>query len=92
MRVIGQNIVFKALPNEEVEADSKPTFKYTESDKKEMKFHKGEVIDVGSDISFMEKGDVFYYDENRAYQTVVSGETVSITQAAFVILVLDSDD
>jgi hypothetical protein len=103
MRVIGHNIVFKSLPNEEVNPEPPHhrsdtgleipvKFQYTDSDKKEMKFHKGEVIDTGEDVTFMKKGDVFYYDNNRAYATVVNGETVNITQSPFVILVLDSDD
>lgn len=94
MRIVGNNIVFKQLPNEVADKtdDAPKEFQYTEADKKEMKYHKGEVIDVGPAIDFMKKGDVFYYDQNRAYPTVINGKTVTVTQSPFVVLVLDASD
>ena len=93
MKALGQNIVFEEVIAPKKTSESKGGFEHTETDHKEMKYHKGKAIAVG-DVAepFLSEGSEFYYDHNRAYLTSIEGRLVHVTQLAHVIVVLDSPD
>lgn len=85
MRAIGTNLIINKI-EEEITTDS--GLLLSNEDVKEMRYHKGKVVLPGSDVTYIEKGDVIYYDSRQAYTLVIDGESCTIIQQRDVVVVL----
>lgn len=85
MKAIGKNIVIRKI-DEDVKTESGLLLSAT--DVSDFRYHKGEVLNVGTDVKGVSNGDMVYYDTRNAYTLVISGEAVTIIQEHAVVVVL----
>ena len=85
MKAIGKNIVVKNI-EEEIETDSGLLLSH--EDTKGLRYQKAEVLEPGSDVTVIKKGDTIYFDKRQSYTMIISGEKVTITQERDVVVVL----
>ena len=85
MKAIGKNIVVKII-EEEIETDS--GLLLSQEDAKGLRYQKAQVIEPGSDVTVIQKGDTIYFDKRQSYTMIIKGEQVTITQERDVVVVL----
>ena len=85
MRPIGKYIAVKKI-KEEVKTSS--GLLLSSEDIGDMRYAKGCVAKVGTDVSVINDGDVLYYDKSRSYMMVIEDETYTIISERDVVVVL----
>jgi co-chaperonin GroES (HSP10) len=55
----------------------------------EMKYHKGKIVAIGPVVESAKVGDTIFYDNHRAYDTVIEGNKVTVIREIDGIVVLD---
>lgn len=58
------------------------------SDTAKMRYKKGRIVKVGTDVSSVSDGDTIYYDKNAGYSMMIGDVTYSVIMERDVIVVL----
>lgn len=88
MIAIGKNIVLVDI-EEEVKTDS--GLLLSSEDVNNMRYKKAVVIEPGTDIVAIKKGDKIHYDKSRSYKMIINGSQYTIAHENDVVVVLNRD-
>jgi co-chaperonin GroES (HSP10) len=58
------------------------------SDTSKMRYKKGRIVKVGTDVASVSDGDTVYYDKNAGYSMMIGDVTYSVIMERDVIVVL----
>jgi co-chaperonin GroES (HSP10) len=87
MKPIGKNIVIKTI-DEEVKTDSGLVLSSKDIDA--MRYKKGVVIEPGTEVNFIKKDDVIYYDKSHGFTLLVEDKPLTVIQERDVVVVLSA--
>ena len=85
MKAIGKNIVVRNV-DEEVKTTSGLIL--TGDDTKQLRYKRGIVIEPGTEVNSIAKGDEIYYDKAHGYTMIIHDEQYSIIQERDVVIVI----
>lgn len=85
MKPIGKHIVIKKV-DEEVRTSS--GLLLSSKDIGDMRYAKGRVVKVGTDVSVINDGDTLYYDKSRSYTMVIEDESYIVISERDVVVVV----
>ena len=85
MKAIGTYIIIKPI-EEEVTTDSGLLLSGEETSK--LRYRKGEVLNVGTDVDIIKENDIIYYDQQSGHTMLLNNEVVSIIRQQSVVVVL----
>jgi hypothetical protein len=86
MRIRGRYIMLDRI--EEAEKMGGLDLEYSQSDSERMTVQKGTVIDFGNQVKGIEKGEICYYNKSRAFDIKLKGETYTMVDEGYIILLL----
>lgn len=85
MQAIGTYIIIKPI-DEEVTTESGLLLSGEETSK--LRYRKGKVLNVGTDVEIIKEGDEIYYDQNSGHTMLLNNEVVAIIRQMNVVVVL----
>jgi|TARA_R110002020_G_scaffold325482_4_gene541068 co-chaperonin GroES (HSP10) len=85
MQAIGTYIIIRPI-DEEVTTKSGLLLSGEETSK--MRYRKGEVLNVGTDVDMIKKKDIIYYDQQSGHTMLLDNEVVAIIRQMNVVVVL----
>ena len=85
MKPIGKYIVLKNVV-EEVETSSGLVL--GSDDVEQLRYRKGTILNVGTDVANIHEGDVIYYDKHASFSMMIGGESYTIIREFDVVVVL----
>ena len=85
MKPIGKNIIVKNI-NEEITTDSGLVLSGTDVDA--MRYKKALVIESGTEVNFIKKDDIVYYDKTHGFTMLIEDKPHTIIQERDVVVVL----
>jgi co-chaperonin GroES (HSP10) len=85
MKPIGKNLIVKNI-NEEITTDSGLVLSGTDVDA--MRYKKALVIESGTEVNFIKKDDVIYYDKSHGFTMLIEDKPHTIIQERDVVVVL----
>ena len=85
MKPIGKNLIVKNI-NEEITTDSGLVLSGTDVDA--MRYKKALVIESGTEVSFIKKDDIIYYDKSHGFTMLIEDKPHTIIQERDVVVVL----
>lgn len=85
MKPIGKNIIVKNI-NEEITTDSGLVLSGTDVDA--MRYKKALVIESGTEVDFIKKDNVIYYDKTHGFTMLIEDKPHTIIQERDVVVVL----
>ena len=85
MKPIGKNIVIKTL---EEEIKTKSGLLLSAEDANQLRYKKGEIVKIGTDVTNIEEGKQIYYDKRAGHTMMIYDETFTIIQESDVVIVL----
>ena len=84
MRPIGKYILINAV-EEEIETSSGLLLSAEESN--QLRYKKGLVVEPGSDVTVINKGDTIYYDRRAGYTMMIGSDSYTVITEKDVVLV-----
>ena len=84
MKPIGKYIVINSI-DEEIETAS--GLLLSANDQNDIRYKKGVVVEVGTDVSVISNGDNIYYDKRAGYTMVIGGEQYTVIREPDVVVV-----
>jgi co-chaperonin GroES (HSP10) len=84
MQAIGKYIVISII-DEEIKTDSGIIL--SGEDAKQFRYKKGQVINPGTDVSFIKEGDVIYFDKGNSFTMVINDKQCTIIREIDVVVV-----
>tara|TARA_R100000541_G_scaffold57813_2_gene68262 strand:- start:177 stop:434 length:258 start_codon:yes stop_codon:yes gene_type:complete len=84
MKAIGKYILIKKI-NEEYKTDS--GLLLSSADVESFRYHKGEVINPGTQVDVIKKGDIIYYDKSSGHSMLIEDESFTIIEERNVVVV-----
>ena len=85
MKPIGKNLIVKNI-NEEITTDSGLVLSGTDVDA--MRYKKALVIESGTEVNFIKKDDIVYYDKTHGFTMLIEDKPHTIIQERDVVVVL----
>lgn len=85
MKPIGKNIVIKNI-DEEVKTDSGLVLSGKDMDS--MRYKKAIVIEAGTEVNFIKKDHVIYYDKSHGFTLLFEDKPLTVIQERDVVAVL----
>tara|TARA_B110000977_G_scaffold199432_1_gene286820 strand:- start:16615 stop:16872 length:258 start_codon:yes stop_codon:yes gene_type:complete len=85
MKPIGKFILINQI-KEEVETDSGLLLSAEEAE--QMRYKKGFVVEPGSGVTVIKKGDTIYYDSRAGYTMLISSKAYTIIVEGDVVVVV----
>ena len=85
MKPIGKNIIVKNI-DEEITTDSGLVLSGKDVDA--MRYKKAVVIESGTEVSFIKKDDIVYYDKTHGFTMLIEDKPHTIIQERDVVVVL----
>jgi co-chaperonin GroES (HSP10) len=85
MKPIGKNIIVREI-SEEVKTDSGLFLSGKDIDL--MRYKKAVVIEPGTDVNFIKKNDVIYYDKSHGFTLLFEDKPLTVIQERDVVVVL----
>jgi co-chaperonin GroES (HSP10) len=85
MKPIGKYIVIKTI-EEEIKTES--GILLTGEDANQMRYKRGLVIEPGTDVLTIAKGDEIYYDKNHGFTMIIKDVQYTIIRESDVVVVL----
>ena len=85
MKPIGKYIAVRKIKEE---GKTSSGLLLSSEDVGDMRYEKGCVAKVGTDVSVISDGDVLYYDKSRSYMMVIEDETYTIISERDVVVVV----
>jgi|TARA_B100001093_G_scaffold514621_1_gene589064 co-chaperonin GroES (HSP10) len=85
MKPIGKNIIIKTI-EEEIKTSS--GLLLSSEDASQLRYKKGRIIEIGTDVVAIEKDSEIYYDKRAGYTMLISDTPYTIIQENDVVVVL----
>jgi co-chaperonin GroES (HSP10) len=85
MQAINKYIIIETIA-EEIKTDS--GLLLSGDDANQLRYKKGRVINPGTEVSVIKKGDVIYYDKSSGHSVVIQDKKYSIILERDVVVVL----
>ena len=85
MKPIGKNIIIKTI-EEEIKTSS--GLLLSSEDASQLRYKKGRIIEIGTDVVAIEKESEIYYDKRAWYTMLISDTPYTIIQENDVVVVL----
>ena len=86
MKAIGKYIVID--PVKEVGSKTKGGLLLTESNREDIRYRKGKVITIGTDVVGVNDGDQIYYDRHAGFGIELEKEQFKVIKEQDVVIVL----
>ena len=86
MKAIGKYIVIK--PIKEQDKRTKGGLILAESQREDIRYRKAEVIEPGTDVSVLDKGDKIYYDRAAGFDVEIQKNIYKVIQEHDVVIML----
>jgi len=87
MKPIGKNIVIKNI-DEEVKTGSGLVLSGKDIDS--LRYRKGIVVEPGTEVNFIKKDDLIYYDKSHGFTLLVESKPLTVIQERDVVVVLSN--
>ena len=85
MTPIGKNIIIKTL---EEEIKTKSGLLLSSEDANQLRYKKGIIVKIGTDVTAIEEGSEIYYDKRAGYTMLLHNESYTVIQENDVVVVL----
>ena len=85
MQAIGKYIIIKTI---EEEITTKSGLLLSSEETSKLRYRKGEVLNVGTDVSHLKEGDIIHYDQAGGHTMLLQNEVVDIILESHVVVVL----
>ena len=86
MKAIGKYIVIK--PEKEINVTTKGGLILDEKQREDVRYRVAEVINPGSDVNVIEKGDKIYYDKAAGFNIEIKKEQYKVIKEYDVVIIL----
>tara|TARA_B100000497_G_C7410794_1_gene259054 strand:+ start:338 stop:598 length:261 start_codon:yes stop_codon:yes gene_type:complete len=86
MKAIGKYIVIK--PEKEINVTTKGGLILGEKQREDVRYRVAEVINPGSDVNVIEKGDKIYYDKAAGFNIEIKKEQYKVIKEYDVVIIL----
>ena len=86
MKAIGKYIVIK--PIKEVDKKTKGGLILAENQREDIRYRRAKVIEPGSDVEVLKKGDEVYYDKAAGFNIELEKEQYKVIKEFDVVIVL----
>ncbi len=86
MKAIGKYIVIK--PIKEVDTKTKGGLILAESQREDVRYRRAEVVNPGTDVKALKKGDEVYYDKAAGFKIEIKKEEYKVIKEFDVVVVL----
>ena len=84
MTPIGKYILVKNI-DEEIKTES--GLLLSANDASELRYKKAEIVEPGTDVAVVKKGDIVYYDKRAGYTMLLDGAHLSVVRESDLVLV-----
>ena len=86
MKAIGKYIVIK--PIKEVDKKTKGGLILAENQREDIRYRRAKVIEPGSEVSVLKKGDEVYYDKASGFSIEINKEEYKVIKEFDVVVIL----
>ena len=86
MKAIGKYVVIE--PIKEVDVQTKGGLILAEQQREDVRYRRAKVIEPGSDVSVLKKGDEVYYDKAAGFNIEIKKEEYKVIKEHDVVVVL----
>ena len=86
MKAIGKYIVIE--PIKEVDVQTKGGLILAEKQREDVRYRKAKVLEPGSDVKVLKKGDEVYYDKSAGFNIEINKEEYKIIKEFDVVIIL----
>tara|TARA_R100001460_G_scaffold75977_1_gene117095 strand:- start:221 stop:481 length:261 start_codon:yes stop_codon:yes gene_type:complete len=86
MKAVGKYIVIK--PIKEVNSTTKGGLILAEKQREDVRYRRAKVIEPGSDVSVLKKGDEVYYDKASGFNIEINKEEYKVIKEFDVVVIL----
>jgi co-chaperonin GroES (HSP10) len=86
MRAIGKYVVIE--PIKEVDVQTKGGLILAEKQREDVRYRRANVLEPGSDVSVLKKGDEVYYDKAAGFNIEIKKEEYKVIKEHDVVIIL----
>jgi len=86
MKAVGKYIVIS--PIKETETKTKGGLLLAESQREDIRYRKAKVVEPGSDVKVLNKGDEVYYDKAAGFNIEIKKERYKVIKEQDVVIIL----
>ena len=89
MKAIGKYVVIE--PIKEVDVQTKGGLILAEKQREDVRYRRAKVLEPGSDVSVLKKGDEVYYDKAAGFNIEIKKEEYKVIKEQDVVIILWED-
>ena len=86
MKAVGKYIVIN--PIKEVDVKTKGGLILAEKQREDVRYRRAKVVEPGSDVSVLKKGDQIYYDRSSGFNIEIKKEEYKVIKEFDVVIIL----
>jgi len=86
MKAVGKYIVIE--PIKEVDTTTKGGLILAEKQREDIRYRRAKVIEPGSDVVVLKKGDEIYYDKSSGFKIEINKEEYKVIKEFDVVIIL----
>ena len=86
MKAIGKYVVIE--PIKEVDVQTKGGLILAEKQREDVRYRRAKVLEPGSDVSVLKKGDEVYYDRSSGFNIEIKKEEYKVIKEHDVVIIL----
>jgi len=86
MKAVGKYIVID--PIKEVDTTTKGGLILAEKQREDIRYRRAKVVEPGSDVSVLKKGDEIYYDRSSGFKIEINKEEYKVIKEFDVVVIL----
>ena len=86
MKAIGKYIVID--PIKEIDATTKGGLILAEKQREDIRYRRAKVVEPGSDVNVLKKGDEIYYDRSSGFNIEINKEEYKVIKEFDVVIIL----
>jgi co-chaperonin GroES (HSP10) len=86
MKAIGKYIVID--PIKEIDATTKGGLILAEKQREDIRYRRAKVVEPGSDVEVLKKGDEVYYDKSAGFNIEINKEEYKVIKEFDVVIIL----
>ena len=86
MKAVGKYIVID--PIKEVDTTTKGGLILAEKQREDIRYRRAKVIETGSEVKVLKKGDEIYYDRNAGFSIEINKDNYKVIKEIDVVIIL----
>ena len=86
MRAIGRYVVIDTI--KETETKTKGGLLLAESQREDIRYRRAKVVEPGSDVTTLKKGDEIYYDKSAGFNIEIKKERYKVIKEQDIVIVI----